>query len=91
MLPELKKLIDAGARVIPIVTHTVLHTDTKFGSCRVDEQIRTITGEEIIDSIVKAEPLGPSKLYNLMVIAPMTGNSTSKLANALTDSPYSGD
>ena len=40
-----------------------------------------------IDSIVKAEPLGPSKLLDVMVIAPMTGNTTSKLANALTDSP----
>lgn len=88
VLPELKKLKDAGARVIPIVTHTVLHTDTKFGqAAEWIEQIRTITGEEIIDSIVKAEPLGPSKLLDLMVIAPMTGNSTSKLANALTDSP----
>src|SRR5690606_34182347 len=36
---------------------------------------------------VKAEPLGPSKLLDVMVIAPMTGNTTSKLANALTDSP----
>ncbi|WP_025028504.1 dipicolinate synthase subunit B [Caldalkalibacillus mannanilyticus] len=88
VMPEMQKLKDAGARVIPIVTHTLLTTDTKFG--KADDwvaKIKEITGEEIIDSLVKAEPLGPSKLLDVMLIAPMTGNSTSKLANALTDSP----
>jgi dipicolinate synthase subunit B len=88
VMPEMKKLKDAGARVIPIVTHTLLTTDTKFGKSEDwVAQIKEITGEEIIDSMVKAEPLGPSKLLDVMLIAPMTGNSTSKLANALTDSP----
>jgi dipicolinate synthase subunit B len=88
VMPEMKKLKDAGARVIPIVTNTLLTTDTKFGKSEDwVTQIKEITGEEIIDSLVKAEPLGPSKLLDVMVIAPMTGNSTSKLANALTDSP----
>jgi dipicolinate synthase subunit B len=88
IMPEMKKLKDAGARVIPIVSNTLLTTDTKFGKSEDwVAQIKEITGEEIIDSIVKAEPLGPSKLLDVMVIAPMTGNSTSKLANALTDSP----
>jgi dipicolinate synthase subunit B len=88
VMPEMKKLKNAGARVIPIVTNTLLTTDTKFGKSEDwVTQIKEITGEEIIDSLVKAEPLGPSKLLDVMVIAPMTGNSTSKLANALTDSP----
>lgn len=85
---EMKKLVDAGARVIPIVTHTLLSTDTKFGKSEDwVAMIKKITGEEIIDSMVKAEPFGPSKLLDVMLIAPMTGNSTAKLANALTDSP----
>lgn len=88
VMPEMKKLVDAGARVIPIVTHTLLTTDTKFGKSEDwVAQIKEITGEEIIDSMVKAEPFGPSKLLDVMLIAPMTGNSTAKLANALTDSP----
>ena len=41
----------------------------------------------MIDSIVEAEPLGPKNPLDCMVIAPLTGNSMSKLANALTDSP----
>lgn len=88
VMPEMKTLMQAGARVIPIVTHTLLSTDTKFGKSEDwIEQIKEITQEEIVDSIVKAEPFGPSKLLDLMVIAPMTGNSTAKLANAMTDNP----
>ncbi|PQP89564.1 dipicolinate synthase subunit B [Paenibacillus sp. AR247] len=49
--------------------------------------MKNITGSEIITSIVDAEPLGPSKLLDVLVIAPCTGNTTSKLANAITDSP----
>ncbi|GAA3323704.1 hypothetical protein GCM10020331_048640 [Ectobacillus funiculus] len=41
----------------------------------------------MIDSIVGAEPLGPKLPLDCMVVAPMTGNSMSKLANAMTDSP----
>lgn len=88
VMPQIQTLKDAGARVIPIVSHTVQSTDTKFGKAEDwVAKIKEITGEEIIDSIVKAEPVGPSKLLDVMVIAPMTGNSTAKLANALTDSP----
>lgn len=88
VIPEIKKLIDAGARVIPIVTRTVQTTDTKFGQAEEwIKKIKEITGEELIDSIVKAEPLGPSKLLDVMVIAPMTGNTMARLANAITDSP----
>lgn len=39
-------------------------------------------------TIPDAEPLGPKRPLDCMLIAPLTGNSTSKLANALTDSPY---
>lgn len=87
-MPQIQRLIDAGARVIPIVTHTLLTTDTRFGtSASWQKQLTDITGEKIISTIPEAEPLGPSKLLDVMVIAPCTGNSTSRLANAITDSP----
>ncbi len=37
--------------------------------------------------MVKAEPFGPKTPLDLMIIAPITGNSISKFANAMTDSP----
>ncbi len=87
-MPQIKRLVDAGARVIPVVTQTIMTTDTRFGTSEEwQKQLVEITGENIISTIPEAEPLGPSKLLDLMVIAPCTGNSTSRLANAITDSP----
>lgn len=60
VIPEMKKLVAAGAKVTPFVTHTVSTTDTKFGTSEEwISQIKEITTEEIVDSIVKAEPFGP--------------------------------
>ena len=36
-------------------------------------------------SIVEAEPLGPSRAMDVLVIAPCTGNTLSKLAAGITD------
>ncbi|PLT31598.1 dipicolinate synthase subunit B [Peribacillus deserti] len=88
VFPEIEKLVNEGAEVIPIVTHTVQNTETRFG--KGDDWVKRIvelTGNNVVDSIVKAEPLGPKLPLDCMVIAPLTGSSMSKLANAQTDSP----
>jgi len=88
VMPQIKRFVDAGARVIPIISHSVQMTDTRFGKAADwQKQLKELTGNDIISSIVDAEPLGPSKLLDVMVIAPCTGNTTSKLANAMTESP----
>ncbi|GGG11955.1 dipicolinate synthase subunit B [Paenibacillus abyssi] len=87
VMPQIKRFVDAGASVVPIVTQTIMTTDTRFGtSAEWQRQLKDITGNELISTIVQAEPLGPSKLLDVLVIAPCTGNTTSKLANAMTDS-----
>ncbi|MEW8985939.1 MAG: dipicolinate synthase subunit B [Bacillus sp. (in: firmicutes)] len=86
--PEIEKLVKAGAEVMPVVTFTVKNTDTRFGKGEDwIAKIEAVTGNKVIDSIVKAEPLGPRTPLDCMVIAPLTGNSMSKFANAMTDSP----
>jgi dipicolinate synthase subunit B len=86
--PQIEALVKAGADVVPIVTATVKQTETRFGKGEDwIERIENLTGKKVIQSIVDAEPLGPKKPLDCMVIAPLTGNSMSKLANALTDSP----
>ncbi|MBE3569786.1 MAG: dipicolinate synthase subunit B [Bacillales bacterium] len=88
VFPELEKLANTGAEVVPIVTYTVQHTSTRFGEGEEwVEKIEKVTGNKVINTIVEAEPLGPKKPLDCMIIAPMTGNSISKFANALTDSP----
>lgn len=88
VFPEIEKLVKAGADVVPVVTHTVRNTETRFGTGEDwVQRIEALTGKKAIDSIVAAEPLGPKMPLECMVIAPLTGNSMSKFANALTDSP----
>jgi len=88
VMPQIEKLVKAGADVRPVVTHTVKSTTTRFGKGEDwVANLEEVTGNKVIDSIVDAEPLGPKLPLDCMVIAPLTGNSMSKLANALTDSP----
>lgn len=88
VFPEIEKLVKAGADVLPVVTFTVKNTETRFGKGEDwIQRIEDLTGNKIIDSIVKAEPLGPKIPLDCMVIAPLTGNTMSKFANAMTDSP----
>lgn len=88
VLPQMERLVSMGARVIPILSHTVQTVDSKFGeAAHWLRQICSITGEEPITSVPKAEPIGPQKLLDCMLIAPCTGNSLARLANALTDGP----
>ncbi|ACT02031.1 dipicolinate synthase subunit B [Paenibacillus sp. JDR-2] len=87
IMPEIKRFVDAGANVVPIVSQTIMTTDTRFGSSEEwQTQLKAITGNEIISTIVQAEPLGPAKLFDVLLIAPCTGSTTSRLANAITDS-----
>ncbi|WP_338469802.1 dipicolinate synthase subunit B [Niallia sp. XMNu-256] len=88
IFPEIEKLVNAGAEVIPVCTFTVKNTTTRFGKGEDwVNRIEELTGNKIIDSIVAAEPLGPKVPLDCMVIAPLTGASMSKFANALSDSP----
>lgn len=88
VFPEIERLVNEGAEVVPVVSFTVQNTNTRFGEGQEwIRKIEEVTGKDVIDSIVKAEPLGPKMPLDCMVIAPLTGNSMSKFANALTDSP----
>ncbi|AHM65671.1 dipicolinate synthase subunit B [Paenibacillus polymyxa] len=88
VMPVIQRFVDEGAKVVPIISNTVLTTDTRFGTSQSwQKQLKDITGNDIISTIVEAEPLGPSQMLDVLVIAPLTGNSMSKLANAMTDSP----
>lgn len=88
VVPQVEMLVQEGADVFSFVTYTVKNTVTKFGDGRDwVKKVEEITGHKVIDSMVDAEPFGPKHPLDCMVIAPMTGNSISKFANAQTDSP----
>ena len=86
VIPQMKKLVSEGYRVVPIMSNTAYTTDTRFGKSRdFNEEIEQITGEKIIYTISGAEPIGPKELLDVLVIAPCTGNTLGKLANGISD------
>ena len=72
-------------------SHLFLQTqncDTRFGTAKeFMEEVCDITGNPGIRTLQEAEPIGPKGYLDVMVIAPCTGNSAAKLANAITDTP----
>lgn len=87
-IPQMTKLIEEGAEVIPIMSFNAHNMDTKFGKAEdFIKQIKDITKNEIIHTIDGAEPIGPKHLTDVMVIAPCSGNTMGKMANGITDTP----
>lgn len=75
-------------RVIPVLSDMAYRTDTRFYRAEdFQEAVRRACGNEIIHTIVEAEPVGPKKLFDIMVVAPCTGNTLAKLCAGVTDTP----
>ena len=72
--------------VIPIVSECTAATDTRFGPAHeLMREMERICDRRVISSIREAEPIGPKKLLDLLIIAPCTGNTLGKLACGITD------
>lgn len=83
---EIKKLKNMGYDIVPIMSENSYNLDTRFGdAAHWRELFRDITGKTIIHTIPQAEPIGPKKLLDALVIAPCTGNTLAKLSNGVTD------
>ena len=77
-----------GADVYPIISFSTKNLDTRF--YKKEEYIKMLKQESknnIIDTIQKAEPVGPKNLVDIILVCPCTGNSLAKLANGITDTP----
>lgn len=86
VLPEIRNLAEAGADIIPIMSRTAYTTDTRFGKAQdFINEIETITGHKVLSEIHEVEPIGPKMLLDIVIIAPCTGNTLSKLASGITD------
>ena len=82
----MEHLAQAGYQIIPIMSPVAYSTDTRFGKAAdFVEKIREICGMDIIRTIPEAEPIGPKRLLDAMIIAPCTGNTLAKLASGVTD------
>lgn len=85
-IEQMQNLINNGFDVIPIMSENASSIDTRFGKAEnFKNEIQNICGKKIINSIVDAEPIGPKKMTDIILIAPCTGNTLGKLCNAVTD------
>jgi dipicolinate synthase subunit B len=74
--------------VVPIVSQPCASWDTRFGNAHdLLREIERICDRRVIATVQAAEPIGPQKLLDVLVIAPCTGNTLAKLAAGATDSP----
>lgn len=85
---QMKELVKGGANVIPIMSYDAYKTDTKFGKAKDHiKEIEELTCSNIIHTIKDAEPIGPKKMTDIIIIAPCTGNTLAKLSNGIVDTP----
>lgn len=80
------KLLAEKHNVIPIFSGASWETDTRFGTAKSNIQLVTeICGKEPIHTIAQAEPIGPKKLLDALIVAPCTGNTLAKLSHGIAD------
>lgn len=83
---EIEKLVELGYDVVPIMSENSFTFDTRFGTAEFwQNELKRITKKDIIHTIKDAEPIGPKKLLDLLVVAPCTGNTLAKLSNGISD------
>ena len=86
IMPQVERLVQAGANVIPVLSETVSSTDTRFGSAEEwRKRLESITGKTPLVGVKETEPFGPKGVLDLLIVAPCTGNTLGKLANGITD------
>lgn len=82
------ELLSREHTLIPIFSEASFAVDSRFGTAAEHfETVRKICGREPIHTIAGAEPIGPKKLLDILVIAPCTGNTLAKLAHSIADTP----
>ena len=79
-------LLSDKYELVPIMSETAAATDTRFG--KADDflsRLESLCGAKPVCSIAEAEPLGPAKPMEALIIAPCTGNTMAKLNHGITD------
>lgn len=85
---QLEELVSIGCEVTPIMSHNAYSFDTRFGTAQQNAaRLYEITGKTVLHDITSTEPIGPKKMFDVLVVAPCTGNTMAKLALGIVDTP----
>lgn len=86
VIPQIKALKEKGIDIYPIMSEVSYSTDTRFGKSEdFVKEIEEICSRKVISTVKDAEPIGPKKMLDILIIAPCTGNTLAKLALGLAD------
>lgn len=87
--PEIDALKANGViDILPIVSYSVIEETNRFSTPdEIIEMLENKTGNKVIDTLSKAEPIGPKDMVDVLVVAPCTGNTLAKFAQGITDTP----
>ena len=85
VFPVMEKLAE-NYNIMPIFSGASGTIDSRFGTAADHiQRAELITGHTPIMTIQEAEPIGPKKLLDALIIAPCTGNTLAKLAHSIAD------
>ncbi|MBQ3499460.1 MAG: dipicolinate synthase subunit B [Clostridia bacterium] len=83
---QMELLKSKGAEITPVMSQTAYSTDTRFGKAYdINRRIESICQKSIIHTVEDAEPIGPKKMFDILIVEPCTGNTLAKLACGITD------
>lgn len=84
----IRALTEKGYEVQPVLSRSAAEEDTRFFTREaVWSTLEEITGNKPFSTLPEVEPIGPRKLLDAYVIAPMTGASMGKMAHGIFDTP----
>ncbi|MCL2840257.1 MAG: dipicolinate synthase subunit B [Defluviitaleaceae bacterium] len=87
-LEVMEALVGEGAILTFILSPATNEMDTKFGTAEdFREKLEKLSPNPLIRTIPEAEPIGPKKLLDALIVLPATGNTMAKLAAGITDTP----
>ena len=88
VLEELSALAAEGWDLTPVMSYSAASIDTRFGNTdQIRQTVTKICGRPPLVSLTEVEPIGPKKLFDVLVVAPATGNTLAKIAAGIADTP----
>ena len=84
----MRRLKEAGYEIQPILSYNASEEDTRFYSkSDVWRILEEISQNKPWSTLQEVEPIGPKKLMDAYILAPMTGASMGKFAHGIFDTP----
>ena len=72
--------------VTALMSENAYATDTRFGDAAgFVRRLEALTGRPVLHTVAETEPVGPNELFDVLAVAPCTGNTAAKLAAGITD------